>query len=240
MKGLELLTNILFPQKCLGCGEWGNYLCSHCLNLITVCQKPICPQCCQPSFNGLTHFSCCRAFGLTGLTSIFSYKGVVKKAIGKLKYQFVTDLSATILELFLSFCGENKAFTKFVSQKKVILVPVPLYWQRKNWRGFNQAELLGKMISCKLGIKFVPDLLIRIKNTNTQTKLKKEERLKNMKNAFLFNNKKYSNIFKSFDPLILLFDDVWTTGATLKECAKVLKRKYKNSQIWGLTLARQE
>lgn len=236
----EFLKDLIFPKTCLGCGEWGNYLCSNCVNFISVCQRLICPQCARPSFAGFTHFSCQRTYGLIGLTAIFSYKGIVKKAITKLKYQFVTDLAATIEELFLSFCGENKAFTKFVSQKKVILVPVPLYWQRKNWRGFNQAELLGKMISCKLGIKFTPDLLIRIKNTKTQTKLKKEERLKNMKNAFLFNNRKYSNIFKSFDPSILLFDDVWTTGATLKECAKVLKRKYKTSQIWGLTLARQE
>jgi len=138
------------------------------------------------------------------------------------------------LELFLSFCGEDKAFTKFVRQKNVVLVPIPLYWQRKNWRGFNQAELLGQMIAKKLGISFLPDLLIRVRNTKEQTKLKKEKRQKNVLGAFKINH--CSSVI-SHQSSIILFDDVWTTGATIKECTKVLKRKgFK--KVWGLTLAR--
>ncbi len=162
----------------------------------------------------------------------------MKRAITKLKYKFVTDLAETIIELFLSFCGEDKTFTKFVTQKNVVLIPVPLHWQRKNWRGFNQAELLGQPIACKLGNGFNSNLLIRTKNTKTQTKLSKKSRLQNIKGAFSFNQQFNNVATQQFN--ILLFDDVWTTGATMRECALVLKRNLKQAKIWGLTLARME
>lgn len=152
----------------------------------------------------------------------------------------MSDLAQTLVELFLSCCGEDKAFTHFVSQKNVILVPVPLHWQRRNWRGFNQAELLGKMISQKLGIGFIPDLLIRTRNTQTQTKLKKEQRLKNIKDAFKINPKYSLNFLIAEFPNFLIFDDVWTTGSTLRECTKVIKSSFRRSFVWGLTLARME
>ena len=171
----EILKDFVFPKKCVGCNEWGDYLCSNCINFIKTNDNTICPACYNPSIYGLTHPGCLwkHSYGLNGLTSIFEYKGVVKSVITKLKYRFVTDLGETILEMFLSFCGEDKAFTKFVRQKNVCLVPIPLHWTRKNWRGFNQAELLGEMIAKKLGIDFLADLLIRTKNTKPQSKLKK-------------------------------------------------------------------
>lgn len=225
----KALQDFIFPRVCLGCGSWGEYLCSDCLNFIRTNDHPICPVCAKPAVFGITHPSCRKPLSLDGLTSVFVYKGVLKRVIAKLKYQFVTDLAETILELFLTFCGEDKAFTKFVRQKDVCLVAVPLHWQRKNWRGFNQAELLGRMIAQKLGIAFNKDLLIRTKNSVPQVKLKKEERQVNVRGIFKMKNKSL------FDTLI--FDDVWTTGATMRECAKVLKRNGVR-KVWGLTLAR--
>lgn len=232
---MEWLNNLLFPKMCLGCGKWGSYLCPDCLNFIQVLKQRKCPVCARLSPFGLTHPGCKKARSLDGLTAIFTYQGIVKKAITKLKYRFVTDLSSTILELFLSYCGEDKAFTKFVTQEKVFLIPIPLYWQRKNWRGFNQAELLGKMIAQKLGIGFIPDLLVRVKNTQPQSLLDKKDRGFNIRDAFRIN-KHYLNILNSKTLNILLFDDVWTTGATLKEAAKILKTK-GIGKVWGLTLA---
>ncbi|OGD53451.1 hypothetical protein A3J78_00210 [Candidatus Beckwithbacteria bacterium RBG_13_35_6] len=233
---LTAFKNLIFPQKCLGCASWGEYLCSHCLNLIKVSNSRICPMCSMPSFGGLTHPRCYQAYGLDGLTAIFSYKGIVGKAITKLKYQFVTDLAETILEIFLSCCGEDKALVKLINKDKTILIPVPLHRQRQIWRGFNQSELLGKMIAEKLGVGFYPNILIRIKKTAPQTKLKKKDRIKNIKGAFRLNKNLPTSHFTSS---ILLFDDVWTTGSTLKECARVLKRNGFN-KVWGLTLARQD
>lgn len=232
---MNLLFDFLFPRSCFGCKTWGSYLCPDCVNFLKVIDKPLCSVCGRPAVYGQTHFSCRSKLSLDGLTSIFNYKGIVKKVIQQFKYHFATDLAETILEMFLSFCGEDKAFTSFVSQGKVALVSVPLHWARFNWRGFNQAELLGEMIAEKLGITFLPELLIRRKYTRPQSKLKKKNRRKNIRGAFEFN-KQYNNItMKQLN--LILFDDVLTTGATIKECAQVLKRK-GIKKVWGLTLAR--
>lgn len=234
---LDSLKDLIFPKRCLGCGRWGEYICPDCLNFIKPVEEPICPRCSQPSIGGLTHPFCHQSLGLDGLTSVFVYQGVIKKAVTKLKYQFVTDLAETILELFLSFIGEDRVFTHFLREKNVCLVPVPLHWTRENWRGFNQAKLLGERIAEKLDIDFCSDLLARTKFTQPQSKLKKEKRQENVVGAFAFNKEKYFNSpIRQFSNL-LLFDDVWTTGATLKNCCQVLKRNGAK-KVWGLTLAR--
>lgn len=189
-------------------------------------------MCGRLSVGGLTHPGCRRTLGMDGLTSIFAYKGLIKKAIKKIKYRFVSDMAGDLTEAFLSFCGENKVFVQFC-QDNPLLVPVPLHSRRQRWRGFNQAELLGKMIAKNLGLDFVPDLLARVKETQPQADLKKEERIRNIKGSF----KVSPNILISQYPNILLFDDVWTSGATLREAAKVLKRGGAK-KVWGLTIAR--
>ena len=227
------ILDFLFPQKCLGCGRTGGYFCSQCLNFVSLKRERICPVCEKPAIGGQTHPGCLASQSLDGLTSIFVYKGLVRKAITKLKYRFVSDLAQDLVELFLSFCGEDKTFSRICQNKGVVLVPIPLHQERERWRGFNQAELLSKMIAENLGIGFLPDLLIRAKNTRPQTKLNEKERQKNIKDAFQISLN--SSIAQSLN--ILLFDDVWTTGATLKEAGKVLK-KGGAGKVWGLTLAR--
>lgn len=228
-----MVVDFLFPRKCLGCGQKGGYFCSSCLNLVKLEPQRICPMCSQFSFGGKTHSRCIRPYGLDGLTSIFAYQGVVRKAIKKLKYKFVSDLAKDLIELFLSFCGEDKVFTQ-VCQPQTSLVPIPLHPARFRWRGFNQAELLGKMITANLNLSFLSDLLLRVKKTKPQVGLAKKERKKNIKGAF---KKNPNSKFLIRDSQFLLFDDVWTSGATLKEAAKVLKRNGAK-KVWGLTLAR--
>ncbi len=229
------ILDFFFPKKCLGCGRIGEYFCSQCLNFISLCKEQICPVCEKPAIGGLTHSRCWTPFTLDGLTSIFVYQGLIKSAISKLKYRFVSDLASDLVELFLSFCGENKAFSYFCQQENVFFVPVPLHPQRERWRGFSQTKLLGKLISENLNLPFLPDLLIRTKNTRPQVELKEEKRRKNIQGAFKINPKisHFSFPISNF----LIFDDIWTTGATLKEAGKVLKQA-RAKKVWGLTLAR--
>jgi len=227
------LTGFLFPRKCLGCGQKGHYFCSSCLNLVSLEPQRICPICGQFSVGGVTHPRCARPFGLDGLTSVFAYKGIIKKAIKKLKYRFVTDLAEDLIEVFLSFCGEDKVFSQLCLDQPP-LIPIPLHSARKRWRGFNQAELLGKMIAANLDLPFLPDLLVRVKKTKPQVNLDKKERQKNIQGAFFLND---NSKFKIRNSKFVLFDDVWTSGATLREAAKVLKRNGAQ-KVWGLTLAR--
>jgi ComF family protein len=113
-------------------------------------------------------------------------------------------------------------------------VTIPVYRDRANWRGFNQAEEMGKIVAERLGLNFAPNLLIKKRKTRPQTGLDKEKRLENLQGALAINP--HSLLSISHQPLIIL-DDVWTTGATLKEAAKVLKRKGARV-VWGLTFAR--
>ena len=225
--------DLLFPRRCLGCGRSGGYFCASCINLVSLNNQDICPVCTKASIGGLTHYGCVSPLALDGLTAVFNYRGLVKKAIKKLKYRFVSDLAEDLVEVFLSFCGENKAFGKFCQAENVALVPIPLHPQRFRWRGFNQAELLGQLIAQNLGLKFLPEVLARTKKTLPQVDLMKIDRHKNIKNAFSLSR----NIIISQYRNLVLFDDVWTSGATLKEAAKVLKRNGAE-KVWGLTLAR--
>lgn len=227
------ILDFLFPKKCLGCGKTGGYFCPQCLNLLSLDAERICPVCERPSIGGQTHLRCATSQNLDGFTAIFTYKGLIKKAITKLKYRFITDLASDLIETFLSFCGEDKSFTHFCGQKNVCLVPIPLHPKRKKWRGFNQAELLGEMIASSLGINFLPELLQRVKNTVPQVKLGEKERLRNIQGAFAVSSNSPVIQFSN----LLLFDDVWTSGATLKEATKVLKET-GIKHVWGLTLAK--
>jgi ComF family protein len=227
--------DLIFPKKCVGCGQSGAYFCPQCLNFVSLKPERICPACLKPSIGGFTHPRCQTPYNLDGLTSIFAYKGVIKKAIQKLKYKFISDLAQDLIELFLSSCGEDKAFRNLCRQGEVILIPVPLHPSRKRWRGFNQAELLGKMIASSLDLKFLPDVLKRVKKTKPQVGLDKEERKKNIKEAFKINRDYESSIISNSS--LILFDDVWTSGETLKESTKVLKRN-RAEKVWGLTMAR--
>ena len=230
-----MLLDFLFPRKCLGCDQIGDhYFCSQCLNLVSLEPERICPLCGQFSIGGLSHSGCVRPRGLDGLTSVFAYQGVMKKAIKKLKYKFISDLATDLVELFLSFCGEDKVFSRLVRKKNLFFVPIPLHPARRRWRGFNQAELLGKMISDNLAVSFLPDLLIRIKKTQPQIGLSKQSRKKNMGGAFAINKNAKRQIANA---QLILFDDVWTSGATLMEATKVLKNA-GSQKVWGLTLAR--
>jgi ComF family protein len=160
--------------------------------------------------------------------AIFKYKGVIRKAITSIKYKFATD----IVDELVNICVNRLKSTKFHS---IYLIPIPLYRQRENWRGFNQAEVIGKKLCQKMNWKFVPDLLIRIKETKPQVDLKGLDRQKNLSGVFGVNQPCKLKILN--DEPILLFDDVYTTGSTINEARKVLKDAgFEN--IYSLTIAR--
>lgn len=100
-----------------------------------------------------------------------------------------------------------------------IIIPVPLHYKRMRQRGYNQAELLAKEVSTRIGVPMEKDAIIRIRNTDKTKNMSKEERADNIKNAFSLKNAARIN-----KKSILLIDDVYTTGATAKEVAKTLKQ----------------
>jgi len=194
----------------------------------------ICPVCKKPAIDGITHPKCQTRTSLEGLVFFWRYKGIVHKIIHKIKYNpFIFTAIEDIVGSHTTM-PENPAFQDFLSQKP-ILIPVPLHKSRMRYRGYNHAEKIAQAFGKKWHLKVANNLLLRIKKTKPQAKLKFEERKSNIKNAFAINSS-YHHISISSSHSILV-DDVWTTGSTLSECCRVLKQKGAQ-KIWALTLAR--
>lgn len=115
-----------------------------------------------------------------------------------------------------------------------VIVPVPLHRWRLLGRRYNQAALMGNVMSKAMGKSMVADALLRTRSTPSQGHLKPDERKKNVSKAFAMNPKRAANIVGK---TILLIDDVYTTGATVRECAKILLAAGAN-EVAVLSLAR--
>ncbi|PIU33099.1 hypothetical protein COY29_03045 [Candidatus Woesebacteria bacterium CG_4_10_14_0_2_um_filter_39_14] len=208
------LLDLFLPKRCLGCGQEGYYFCPQC-------QKEIKPL----------------NFQTFPVISFFPYRGLVKKAIINLKYRFVTDLVEELTDLIIKTISQEKEFCwlkKLSKRKEITLIPLPLHYRRFNWRGFNQSELLGKRLADYFGWQLRTDVLIRQKSTKPQVGLKNDKRQENVQGAFKIN---HNSQYLIRDSQVFLFDDVWTTGSTLKEAAKVLK-KAGFKKVYGLTICR--
>jgi ComF family protein len=216
------------------------HLCATCAGTFLTVESPICSICgivfksragedhlCGECLNTPKSYGMARSAGV--------YENVVMAAIHCLKYNGKIQLARPLgVLLFLIFCrywNENRPD---------LIIPVPLYNKKLRHRGFNPSFLLVKewdVITRALedGFPVIPvleDILLRTKWTKSQTGLGRKERLKNIKNAFSVNDPSKINGKK-----ILLIDDVYTTGATAKECSKVLLNAGA-SHVDVLTLAR--
>lgn len=223
------LLNLLFPRRCAGCGKTGGYFCGKCIREIKLIAKPICPVCGSSAIDGATHPRCKTRYSLDGMTSFFRYDGIIRKAVKLLKYQFVSDLAKEFISLIPS-----SSLSTINYQLSTILIPIPLHSTRLRFRGFNQAEVLGKLLAKRLNIPIKTNILKRIKKTIPQVEMKdRKKRLKNMEGVFAVNQPLTTNYQLS---TMYLFDDVFTTGATLRSAANVLKRAGVKS-VWGVVMA---
>lgn len=227
------LLDWVFPKNCFGCAQAGAYLCATCVNFFKVIHEPVCPMCHQKSRGGATHPRCRKPHGLDGLVSIFAYQGLSRRVIAKLKYRLITSAFPDIIEAAVSM-GD---LSQFVGGEWLI-VPIPLHASRLRWRGFNQADYLGKAFASYLSLDYEASLLVRHKRTKPQMSLRSQDRAVNIKDAFSLNPKIASAKMHSYKSKnVVLVDDVYTTGATMREAAKTLKRNGFKI-VWGLTIAR--
>ena len=226
------LLDFLFPRRCFGCNTLGEYFCSDCCLKELVIPEPICPHCGYRSVFGQVHSGCRQKYGLDGLMTFFKYRGLVQKALKELKYRGVTDQVEELVQICVAAHSNGNGEIYPRLDESWILVPVPLYSRRLRQRGFNQTALIGEVLAKKLSWRFT-DVLIRVKKTKPQSDLKsKQERHQNIQGAFGVKNG-----VRLRNKKIILLDDIWTSGSTLKECARVLKRKGV-AKVWGLVLAR--
>jgi len=220
------LLEILFPIRCIGCGEEGEWFCGNCVAKVELNQKQFCPICWQENLGGRVCRDC-RDSPLDGLRVAGSYQDNphLAKAIKILKYKFSENLAKNLGEILAQSIAQ-----KDYDGARVVSF-IPLHKKRLRWRGFNQAELLAKTVSQNLNLP-LQDSLLRQKNTSQQAKLSRQERIQNLRDAFAIHPD-----FPAKNKIVILVDDVASTSTTLIEAAQVLKNAGAR-EVWGLVLAR--
>ncbi len=231
---LSEVLDFLFPPICLSCskhvGEWGQF-CNTCWSNLVFIEKPLCKQCGSPFDFKIEDDTLCGKCIQTKphydrVRSIFLYNDVSKKIILNLKSYDSTHLALYMAKYI------KKAPDDLLSNADII-APVPLHWKRLLKRKFNQSSLILQHLDIDADKKYY-DLLYRKKNTPIQGNMNEEKRIENTKSAFRVTEA-YLSAIKGKN--ILLIDDVFTTGATINECAKTLK-KQGAKEVWCLSFAR--
>lgn len=221
-------VEVIYPPRCVACGQVGNVLCGTCLRSFPPITSPFCRRCGYPLATPTDKCPSCQRDILCALDrarSAAHFRPPVREAIHALKYRGVQEL-APILGAYMA------ARLRASSLRVDLVVPVPLHAERRRERGYNQAELLAHIITRTLTCPLVPEALERVRATSPQAFLPFEERRANVKDAFHCPCPERVQGCR-----VLLVDDVMTTGCTLEACAQALKHAGAR-EVWGYTLAR--
>ena len=228
------IINLIYPAFCRSCGKKTiQYICKDCFKEIKKRTPPFCIKCGKkihksPRLEEL----CCdckknsiyfdRAF------SVFQYDGMFKEMIHDAKYRKLS-LVKEFMESSVDFIKEQD-----IAKNTSIVLSIPMHPVRLFKREINLSHILAKYIAKKMNLQYSAKLLKKTKNTSPQTGLKRNERIKNIKGSFSLEKNGLSYIK---DKNMLLVDDIFTTGSTVNECARILKDAGA-SYVEVITLAR--
>jgi len=232
------LLDLIYPRICLACksklkeSSIDNLVCLECFSSIKRNIPPFCYSCGRHLEKGNFAKNICPRCLKTGLDfdRAFSpcvYEGVIKDLIHEFKYKGKDYLGRPLSRLMIEFIREYNLPMRYLD----FIVPVPLHKTRLREREFNQARVLSNYIGKEFKKEVLTDILFKNRHTRTQTDLETNERLSNVKGSFSVN--KLKNVKGK---IVLLVDDVLTTGATSSEAASVLKQAGANI-VFVLTLA---
>lgn len=233
---ISALLDFLFPPLCHVCRSFipdaGEiHICQTCRDQLPLVVSPLCTRCGIPFAGAGSDHVCGRCqthpphFDVA--RSHLLYEGAARDLIHSFKYRYKPHLRRPLALLAL------EGLESFImEQAPDAIVPVPLHRSRLKVRGFNQAVLLGNIFSARLSIPMLLDGLLRIRQTEPQIELAADQRRDNVKGAF-----KCARSAEIAGRSILLLDDVMTTGSTLDECAKELKKAGANV-VLAITVAR--
>ena len=236
---LSRFIDIIYPARCHICRNFisndsrpNNHFCPDCLNGFSKISPPLCTVCGIPfeSISEENHLceDCMRKRTFfDGLGAPYLYEGGIMDAIHQMKYAGKTYLADSLGPLMASF-----AANWLDNQEGLLMMPVPLHPKKLRKRGFNQALLLAKAMMPILGTELDFLSLRRVIYTRSQTGLNSEERRRNVRRAFAIYGQRELE-----DKTVILVDDVATTGNTMNECARVLK-KAGAEKVFCLALAR--
>ena len=221
----ERITDLIFPGDiyCAGCGKpirRGQLysLCSECIDSIKWANRRTCRICGKPLESWYPSDVCSGCTGTVRHTDggvvCFIYQGCVREMIHALKYSGKAYLARILGQILADkITYERLGFD--------ICIPVPMFAEKEEKRGYNQAELIARFMCEILGKPCRQELLVRTRDTAPMNRLSAKARRRNIKGAFSVP-KKYESILEG--KTVLLVDDIYTTGSTVNTCAAELKR----------------
>jgi ComF family protein len=234
---IESAIGLVYPRNCLFCStalaeQERGVICAACLSTVRQIEAPFCQQCASPFAGAVSDSFVCGycqdlRFAFTRTVCGCRAEGIVRESIHRFKYNREMYLGPHLAEWLI------EAARQWIDWQTVdAIVPVPLHPRKKRDREFNQAEYLSAALSRHFDRPVFDGQLRRVKDTVTQTALDAEQRDRNLRNAFTARR---TDVFEG--KRLALVDDVFTTGATLNSCAKVLRRAGARSVI-ALAVAR--
>jgi ComF family protein len=219
------LLELLFPPRCIVCRRVDTWLCAACTARLPFIAGPVCRRCGVPLSRGHLCVRCREApLRIDRICSVLLFEGPVRNAIHRLKYRNGRALAEPLGALMAEGWRRN-------ALQADVVVPVPLHASRLQERGYNQAALLCRHLQDRAGVPVRDGVLVRVRNTSSQMRLKAEMRLQNVRGAFHCPAGQFEG------QAVVLIDDVCTTGATLEACADALWAAGA-ARVQALTLAR--
>ena len=220
---VEPLLSVLFPPRCVGCGDFETDLCGSCREGLDPIDRDHCTRCGEPGVRALLSGRCAFCVGkeltYAGARGAFRHEGVVRKLVAEFKYGGRPVLGRLMAEV------ARPAFREFIASigggDGLLLTWVPCHRVSKRQRGYNQAEVLARWLSSESGGVVVAGLACKAKTTKHQKGLGRIGRQENLQGVFSLDRKACQRIPTQTRALVLV-DDVFTTGATVREVASVL------------------
>lgn len=224
---IEELLGLLYPAKCPFCGKIWSGICDECREKYPLIREPRCMKCGKPIQKETEEYcyDCSRTeHHYEWGRSLWVHKEPVNEAIYAFKYKN----RRTYGEIFARELA--KVYGGFLQKQRVeLILPIPLHKSRRRERGYNQTEILAKYLGEYTGIEVDSTSLVRMKKTSPQKRNNDKERKKNIRNAFALKKKINAEN-------VVLIDDIYTTGSTLDEAARILK-KSGVTNVYFLTIS---
>ena len=192
--------NLIFPNVCGICNK--------------ICKNDLCKKC-EIQLKNIAKFKIdnYNDKNFKKHLYIFKYEGIIKERLVKFKFRE----KAYIYKAFVNFLIKNEKSCRFLKSYDII-IPVPIHYNRKVTRGYNQSALIAREIAKNLNIKYEEKVLFKKVNNKPQSTKSKEDRERNVIDVYYTKNKE-----RIYNKKIVLLDDIYTTGSTVNECCKVLK-----------------